>query len=266
MSLPSQSKQDLPPLVLRIDKISVGYQRVLALQDISLTVEEGDYLGIIGPNGGGKTTLLKAILGLLPLSSGDIRVFGKKPGKTGKQVAYVPQGSQMDRNFPISVQQLVMIGRLSPRLTWFHRYCRNDREAVDALLHQVGIYHLKHRMIDELSGGEFQKVLIARALAVEPRLLLLDEPTAHVDASSRDHIFSLLHDLNQHMTIILVTHELFAISSYVKTLACINRLLVHHGDRHLNQEMITKLYGCPVDMIAHGVPHRVLNEHAKEVS
>ena len=244
----------------------MSYKKILALEDVSFTVEEGDYLGIIGPNGGGKTTLLKAILGLLPPSSGDIQVFGKKPGQIRKQVAYVPQGSQMDRSFPISVQQVVLMGRLSPQWAWFHRYSPGDTEAINALLHQVGIYQLKHRMIDELSGGEFQKVLIARALAMEPRLLLLDEPTAHVDASSRDHIFSLLHDLNQHMTIVLVTHELFAISSYVKTLACINKQLVHHGDVHLDQDMITKLYGCPVDMIAHGVPHRVLSEHSKEKS
>ncbi len=220
-------------------------------------------MGIIGPNGGGKTTLLKAILGLLPLTSGDIKVFGKPPGKSAKQVAYVPQGSQMDQHFPITVQQVVLMGRLNSSMTLFHRYSKNDTDQAIALLHQVGISKLKDRMIYELSGGEFQKVLIARALAVQPTILLLDEPTANVDASSRDQIFSLLHELNQHMTILLVTHELFAISSHVKTLACINRELVHHGAPEINEAIVKKLYGCPVDLIAHGLPHRVLHEHTK---
>lgn len=247
-----------------IKDLSVRYGETVALEDVSFEVDEGEYLGIIGPNGGGKTTLLKAVLGLITPVSGTIRIYGKGPGQAEQLIAYVPQISALDKRFPITVQQVVLTGRINPGLSLFHKYQRSDREKVSELLELVGIYSLKDRMISELSGGEFQKMLIARALAVEPRLLLLDEPTASVDASSRDHIFSLLNELNRNMTIILVTHDLLAVSSYVKSLACINGRLVYHGDTEINEGIVQSLYGCPVDLIAHGVPHRVLHEHKEK--
>ncbi len=244
-----------------IDNLSVRYAETLALKGVSLHVYEGAYLGIIGPNGGGKTTLLKAILGLVNPESGKIDIYGKEPGKTGKLIGYVPQITVLDKGFPISVKQVVLTGRLNANFSLFHKYKRSDLEKSDELLNKVGIYKLKDRMISDLSGGEFQKMLIARALAVAPKLMLLDEPTASVDASSREQIFSLLNELNQDMTIILVTHDLLAVSSHVKSLACINGGLVYHGDTEINEEIVKNLYGCPVDLIAHGVPHRVLKEH-----
>lgn len=247
--------------VVAIDGLSVRYGETLALNDVSLCVEEGEYLGIIGPNGGGKTTLLKAILGLVRPASGSISVLGLKPGQTGQLIGYVPQITALDKSFPITVRQVVLTGRLGPRLAIFHKYKRQDEDKVDELLDRVGIYKLKERMISELSGGEFQKMLLARALAVEPELLLLDEPTASVDAASRDQIFSLLSDLSHSMTIILVTHDLLAVSSFVQSLACIDSHLVYHGDTELTEGVVQSLYGCPVDLIAHGVPHRVLKEH-----
>ncbi|HHY71241.1 MAG TPA: ABC transporter ATP-binding protein, partial [Thermoanaerobacterales bacterium] len=195
-----------------IQNLSVQYGKTPALTGVSLNVDEGEYLGIIGPNGGGKTTLLKAILGLVTPAAGEITVYGRKPGKTGKLIGYVPQITILDKNFPITVKQVILTGRLNPVLSLFHKYKHGDMKKADELLSQVGIYKLKDRMISELSGGEFQKMLIARALAVEPKLLLLDEPTASVDASSRDQIFSLLETLNNSMTIILVTHDLLAVS------------------------------------------------------
>ncbi len=244
-----------------IENLSVQYGETPALAGVSLNADEGEYLGIIGPNGGGKTTLLKAILGLVSPTTGQIDVYGRKPGKTGKLIGYVPQITEFDKSFPITAKQVVLTGRLNPVFSLFHKYERSDIEKVDELLNRVGIYKLKDRMISELSGGEFQKMLITRALAVEPKLLLLDEPTASVDASSREQIFSLLNDLNYSMTIILVTHDLLAVSSHVKSLACINGRLVYHGDKEINEEVVSNLYGCPVDLIAHGVPHRVLKEH-----
>jgi len=246
-----------------INNLSVRYGETRALTGVSLNVENGDYLGIIGPNGGGKTTLLKAILGIVRPDTGDISVYGKKPGETGKLIGYVPQISSLDKEFPITVQQVVLTGRLAPRLCFFHKYGSRDKEFVDILLEKVGIYKLKDRLISALSGGEFQRMLIARALAVEPKLLLLDEPTASVDAVSRDQIFSLLNELNKNISIILVTHDLLAISSHVKSMACINEHLVYHGDAEINEHIVKNLYGCPVDLIAHGVPHRVLKEHGK---
>ncbi len=244
-----------------IHNLSVRYGETRALTGVSINVDDGEYLGIIGPNGGGKTTLLKAILGIVPPTAGAISVYGKKPGKTGKLIGYVPQISSLDKEFPITVQQVVLTGRLAPKFSFFHKYSNSDKERVDTLLEQVGILRLKDRLIAELSGGEFQRMLIARALAVEPRLLLLDEPTASVDAVSREQIFSLLKELNKNISIILVTHDLLAISSHVKSLACINEHLVYHGDAEINEHIVKNLYGCPVDLIAHGVPHRVLKEH-----
>ena len=166
-----------------------------------------------------------------------------------------------DKKFPISMLEVVLTGRLKQGLSPFFKYTKEDKEKAHELLERVGIAELANRQISELSGGEFQKMLIARALAVSPRLLLLDEPTASVDASSRDQIYNLLAELNQDMTIILVTHDLMAISSQVKRLACLNGHLVYHGEPELNESIMNTLYGCPVDLIAHGVPHRVLKEH-----
>jgi zinc transport system ATP-binding protein len=214
--------------VLHIEKLSVYYGNTAALVDVSLDIEEGEYLGIIGPNGGGKSTFLKAILGLVRPAAGNIEIYGKRPGQTGTRLGYVPQLVNLDKSFPLNVRQVVMQGKLHPQFTLFHRYSREDREHVEELLNKVGIYKLKDRMIAELSGGEFQKMLIARALAVNPKMLLLDEPTASVDAEASKQIYQLLQELNEGMTIILVSHDLRAISSHARTLACLNGRLVYH--------------------------------------
>lgn len=251
-------------IAVSIQNLSVFYGDNCALSDVCLDVEKGDYLGIIGPNGGGKTTLLKAVLGLVPISTGSIEIYGKKRGNTRRLVGYVPQITSVEKSFPITVHEVVMTGRLNPWLTIFHKYSARDCSNVDELLERVGILKLKNRLVSQLSGGEFQKMLIARALAVNPKLLLLDEPAASVDASSRSQIYELLGELNTDMTIILVTHDLVAVSSQVKSLACLNRKLVYHGDTKIDEEVVQKLYGCPIDLIAHGVPHRVLKEHGED--
>ena len=244
-----------------ISGLTVKYGRTTALSGVSLEINECEYLGIIGPNGGGKTTLLKSILGLVLPAYGKIEVFGKKPGSTGELIGYVPQVTTLEKNFPVKVGEVVLTGRLNPGLRFFHRYSLNDKKMAKQIQEDVGIYNIRDRMVSELSGGQFQKMLIARALVSEPKLLLLDEPTANVDAASRDHIFSLLKEFNSNMTIILVTHDLLAVSSHVKSLACLNSSLVYHGGTEINEKIVNTLYGCPVDLIAHGVPHRVLKEH-----
>ncbi|EQB22689.1 Zinc ABC transporter, ATP-binding protein ZnuC [Dehalobacter sp. UNSWDHB] len=249
---------------VHIDNLSVYYGQTPALAGVCLDVADGDYLGIIGPNGGGKSTLLKAILGLAPVVEGTVQIYGKSPGKSRALVGYVPQFAAMDRRFPITLFEVVLTGCLKQGLTPFFRFTAKDKEIAHELLERVGIASLANRQIAELSGGEFQKMLIARALAINPRLLLLDEPTASVDAVSRDQIYGLLAELNQNMTIILVTHDLLAISSKVHRLACLNSRLVYHGEPELSGEIVNSLYGCPVDLIAHGVPHRVLKEHGEE--
>lgn len=249
---------------VHIEKLSVYYGQTPALTDVSLDVGEGEYLGILGPNGGGKSTLLKAVLGLVPVYSGTVRVFGDKPSESRAHIGYVPQFASMDRQFPITVLEVVLTGRMRRGISPFFRYSREDRASARKLLERVGMEELCGRRISELSGGQFQKMLIARALAVNPALLLLDEPTASVDAVSREQIYSLLEELNKSMTIILVTHDLLAISSKVHRLACLNGNLIYHGEPELSQNIVNSLYGCPVDLLAHGVPHRVLKEHEGE--
>ncbi len=248
---------------VKISDMTVYYGRTPAVENVCLDVEEGEFLGIIGPNGGGKSTLLKAILGLVPITSGTVEVLGGRPGKSGAPIGYIPQFSSLDRQFPITVLEVVLTGCLKTGISPFFRYSEEDRKKALKLLERVGLQGLAGRRILELSGGEMQKMLIARALAVDPVLLLLDEPTASVDAASRGQIYSLLSELNEKMTIILVTHDLLAISSKVHKLACLNGTLVYHGEPELNENIVSSLYGCPVDLIAHGVPHRVLREHAE---
>jgi len=250
--------------VIQIEHLTVRYGAFPALTDVSLTVKSGEYLGIIGPNGGGKTTLLRAILGLVPATGGTIRVCGKTPGKTGTLVGYVPQFASVDRSFPVTVREVVLTGRLTRGRLPFHRYSGADRAAADAAMEEIGIPELASRQISGLSGGEFQKMLVARALAENPRILLLDEPTASVDAKSRKQIYDLLGNLNRKMTLLLVTHDMMAVSSQVHRLACLNGRLVYHGEPELDRDTVGALYGCPVDLIAHGVPHRVLKTHGEE--
>jgi len=249
---------------VHIENLSVHYGHTPAIMGVCLDVSDGEYLGIIGPNGGGKSTLLKAILGLIPVSSGNISIYGGNAHKNRSLVGYVPQFALLNRKFPISLFEVVLTGHLKQGIAPFFRYSSKDNESVYTLLEKVGITDLANRQISELSGGEFQKKLIARALATNPRLLLLDEPTASVDAASRDQIYSLLAELNKNMTIILVTHDLLAVSSQVNRLACLNGQLVYHGEPELTEKAVNNLYGCPVDLIAHGVPHRVLRDHEEE--
>jgi zinc transport system ATP-binding protein len=251
-------------VAVHIEDLSIFYGESPAISKVCLDVEEGEFLGIIGPNGGGKSTLLKAILGLIPITSGKILINGLVSGQNRTCVGYVPQFATMDRRFPISAIEVVLTGCIKRKLSPFLKFTKSDKETAYEQLEKVGIEYKANRQIAELSGGEFQRLLIARALAVKPELLLLDEPTASVDASSREQIYNLLENLNKDMTIILVTHDLLAVSSKVRRLACLNGKLVYHGEPELNNEIVNKLYGCPIDLIAHGVPHRVLREHEEE--
>ena len=245
---------------IHINDLSVYYGQTPALAGVCLDVPEGAFLGIIGPNGGGKSTLLKALIGLVPIAEGTVEVFGKKPGD-GASIGYVPQFGSIDRKFPITVLEVVLTGKQKAGLSPFFRYTTRDREEARAILSEVGLGKLAGRQISALSGGEFQKMLVARALIAKPKLLLLDEPTASVDAVSREQIFDLLSRLNKDMTIVLVTHDLLAVSTHVHELACLNSALVYHGEPELTEAVVSSLYGCPVDLIAHGVPHRVLKHH-----
>jgi zinc transport system ATP-binding protein len=246
---------------IEISNLNVYYGKVCALSDINMKVREGDFVGIIGPNGGGKSTLLKAILGLVPAASGSIKVFGKDIRHSDTVLGYVPQFTTFDRRFPINVEEVVLTGCLPRSGMFFHRYSPDDRKKALDIMKRLDVYNLRKKHIGSLSGGQLQRVMIARALAEDPLVLLLDEPTASIDTSSRLTIFDILRELNEKITILLVTHDVGAVSSYVKTIACLNTTLYHHGGPALDKEVVEKAYGSPVDFISHGISYRVLDEH-----
>lgn len=249
---------------IHVENLCVKYRHTTALSDVCIDLHEGEFLGVIGPNGGGKSTLLKAILGLVPISGGKISIFGRENTENSSLVGYVPQFSAVDRSFPISVKEVVMTAFMKGPLHPFFRYSAEHRRRALKQLERVGIAELANRQIAELSGGEFQRMLVARALAVEPKILLLDEPTANVDPASRAQIYDLLAALNKSVTIVLVTHDLMAIASQVTSLACLNGTLVYHGEPSLNEKIVNEMYGSPVDIISHDVPHRVLRGHSHD--
>lgn len=237
-----------------IKDLSVRYGAIEAISNISFDIEEGEYLGIIGPNGGGKSTLLKAILNLIPTTSGSIEIYGQPcghlSGKNRTKIGYVPQFADIDREFPISVLEVVLTGRLYKGLALFRKYSAEDKKIALEQLEAVGLLELKDRQVSELSGGEFQRMLIARALAVQPKILILDEPTASVDAASKEQIYKLLKKLNEKITVILVTHDIMAVLSEVDKIACLNGSLIYHGEPKLNDHIIHELYGCPIENIS----------------
>lgn len=249
------------PEVISVRHLWAGYDHEAVLEDINLSVKERDFIGLIGPNGGGKTTLIKVLLGLLPPTRGEARIMGKSVKEGRRYIGYVPQVVEFDRDFPISVWGVARMGRLGKR-PLLRRYTAQDDEAVAEALRRVDMLDLRDRPIGELSGGQRQRVYIARALATEPQILLLDEPMANVDPQVSTSIYELLSRLNEHVTILMISHDMNAISSYVKTVGCLNRRLFYHGEREFTPDMLEAAYQCPIDLIAHGVPHRVLQEHA----
>lgn len=247
---------------INIENLWFSYDRSAILEDINLQVDEGDFVGLIGPNGGGKTTLLKALLGLIKPQQGRIQIFNRTIEQGRRYVGYVPQWLEFDRDFPVRVLDVVRMGRLG-RGKFFRRYNAQDETIVKTCLDRVGLTAFGDRPLAALSGGQRQRVYIARALASQPQILLLDEPTANVDSKAQHSIYELLAELNQSITIIMISHDLGAISRYVKTVGCLNRRLHYHQDRVITPAMIEATYQCPVDLIAHGIPHRVFADHSQ---
>ncbi len=248
---------------IHLEDIWVHYNGLSVLEGINLSLYEQDFLGIIGPNGGGKTTLLRVLLGLVQPTRGQVRILGHNAKEGRRFVGYVPQYTEFDRDFPISVWDVAMMGRLGRR-GLFRRYAQEDKSVVAEALQQVEMLEFRDRQIGDLSGGQRRRVYIARALASDPKILLLDEPTASVDSSVLGNIYELLREMNRRVTIILVSHDIGVVSSYVKTIACLNRRLIYHASKEITPEMLEAAYQCPVDLIAHGMPHRVFEQHPVE--
>lgn len=228
-----------------LDKVCFSYQDTLVLKDITFAVSPGEFVGMIGPNGGGKTTLLKLIMGFIKPLSGAIRVFGEPPASAQQQIAYVPQSLRFDKQFPISVFELVLGGRLS-RLPWYGMFSKADKEAALAALECVGMADFRNRSFGNLSGGQAQRALIARALASEPHLLLLDEPTASVDAQAESDIYAILKDLQGKITIIMVTHNLQAAIELVERVICVQQTAVVLRPQEVCEHFAFGLYHAPL--------------------
>jgi zinc transport system ATP-binding protein len=239
--------------------MSYSYGSVPTLSGIDLQVAEGEFLGIVGPNAGGKSTLLKLILGLLQPQSGAVKVLGRTPSAASKLLGYVPQYPSFLRDFPITVEQVVQLGRLNQgqgagrwQALWPGRVSIVDRAAVRRALDEVEAGTIAKRQIGSLSGGQLQRVLLARALVGNPRILILDEPTANIDQRLEGEIFDLLKAINARMTILVVSHDVAFISHYVSRVACVNRTLICHRTEAVDSAVIQELYGKNVRMIAHG--------------
>ncbi|BAW31146.1 MAG TPA: ABC transporter ATP-binding protein [Methanothermobacter sp.] len=228
------------------------------LEDINLKIYKREFLAIIGPNGGGKTTLLKMIIGLLKPTKGNIKVFGLKPETARKKIGYLPQRRHFDTDFPINVFETVLMGCYHGPLKG---YTRKDKEKVDKWLKRLEIDHLKDERLDNLSGGQLQRVFLARALVREGELLLLDEPTSSVDPLFQEKFYELLDELKHEIAIVMVSHDIGMVATHVDRIACLNQKLFSHGTPEEALECIEDVYKCPVELIAHGVPHRVLRKH-----
>ena len=246
--------------VIEVRGLSAGYDNEVVLQDVNFTAYAQDFVGIIGPNGGGKTTFLKILLGLLTPWDGSVQIMGEPVQRGRLHLGYVPQIAEFDRAFPITVWDVVRMGLLRPGKL-FRRYNSADNDRAIEALRRVDMLDLRRRPIGALSGGQRQRVYIARALVAQPEILLLDEPTASVDPQIRSNLYDLLRELNEQVTIIIISHDVGAISSFVKSIGCLNRHLFYHHEKELTTEMLEAAYQCPIDLIAHGVPHRVLPEH-----
>lgn len=245
--------------LLKLSGVSAGYNGDDVIRDVNLEVHAHDFLAIIGPNGGGKTTLLKVVLGLLPIRTGAIEFPGLPAGL--KSIGYLPQGGAFDASFPISVLDVVLSGLMGQMKLW-QGVTKAQRQSALALLERTGLLPFAGHPIGELSGGQKQRVFLCRALIHQPGLLILDEPNTYVDKGFEGELYRILQELNRSVAIMLVSHDVGTISSVVKTIACVNGRLHYHPSNKISSEMLT-YYNCPVELIAHGtIPHRVLKNHS----
>lgn len=246
----------MEPLV-KIEKLSVSYEKVPVLRDVNLEIFNKDFLGVIGPNGGGKTTLLKAILGLLKPDQGTITFAEHLRGRK-RPIGYLPQVRNIDQKFPITVFEVVRSGSIMQNK-------KKDKKEiigkVEQLLEDMGIADIRNKAIGELSGGQMQRVFLCRALLSNPKLLILDEPDTFVDNRFEVELYEKLSQLNENIAIVLVSHDVGTISSHVKTIACVNGTLHYHADNTITQEQLDG-YNCPIQLLSHGeIPHTVLKHH-----
>ena len=235
--------------VIELERLDFSYNGRTILRDVNLVINQLDSTCVVGPNGGGKSTLIKLALGLLRPDRGRVRLLGAAPEKTRSQAGYVPQYANYDPLFPMTVMDVALMGRLGK--SWSGHYTKSDREAALGSLNEMEMGNLTGRRFSELSGGQQQRVLIARALASAAKLLILDEPTANIDAHVEVNLLELLQKLNKRMAIILVTHDLGFASQFFRSVVCVNTSVHIHPTSEISGELIQDLYGTDLHMIRH---------------
>ena len=247
--------------IIQIEELYAAYDEKTVLRNINFSVYERDFLGIIGPNGGGKTTLIKSILGLHQPQKGKIRFY--KEGKEVPEInmGYLPQYNNIDKKFPISVYEVILSG-LSKQKSIFRRYSNEQHELVRQMIVRMGLEGMDKRAIGELSGGQLQRALLGRALVSNPEVIILDEPNTYIDKRFEAKLYSLLEDINKERAIILVSHDIGTVLKNVKTIACVNETVHYHPHTEVPTEWLEEHFGCPIEMLGHGTfPHRVLKYH-----
>lgn len=239
--------------LIKIENVSFSYNRTkgnLVLKDVNLSVYQNDFIWIVGPNGGGKSTLMKLILGLIKPDKGKISVFNEKPVKARKRIGYMPQYVQLDLNFPVTVMDITLMGRLDKPIG-IGPYSIDDKQAAIRALKQVNLFQLAKKSLKELSGGQVRRLLIARALACEPELLILDEPTANLDRVIEKDLFEILKKLNKHLAIVMVSHDPAFVSEFVHNVVCVNQTVAIHPTSVMEREYIGELYGTSMRVVRH---------------
>ena len=251
----------MPHPIIQISELYAAYDEKTVLRNVNLSVYERDFLGTIGPNGGGKTTLIKSILGLHQPQKGKIRFY--KEGKEVPEInmGYLPQYNNIDKKFPISVYEVILSG-LSKQKSIFRRYSNEQHELVRQMIVRMGLEGMDKRAIGELSGGQLQRALLGRALVSNPEVIILDEPNTYIDKRFEAKLYSLLEDINKERAIILVSHDIGTVLKNVKTIACVNETVHYHPHTEVPTEWLEEHFGCPIEMLGHGTfPHRVLKCH-----
>lgn len=264
--------------LIEIKNLSAGYDSRTVLRNVNLTVYDRDFLGIIGPNGGGKTTLIKCILGLLKPTAGEILYSDKRFVTSDKQgsaaqrpaltanrsvlkMGYLPQYNSIDRKFPITVEEVVLSG-LSSQKSLISRFTATHREKARQVIARMGLEGLEKRAIGALSGGQLQRALLGRAIISDPALVVLDEPSTYIDKRFEARLYELLAEINHDCAIILVSHDIGTVLQQVKSIACVNETLDYHPDTGVSEEWLERNFNCPIELLGHGaLPHRILAEH-----
>lgn len=264
--------------LIEIKNLSAGYDNRTVLRNVNLTVYNRDFLGIIGPNGGGKTTLIKCILGLLKPAAGEILYSDKRFVASDKQrgtaqrpalttnrsvlkMGYLPQYNSIDRKFPITVEEVILSG-LSSQKSLISRFTATHREKARQVIARMGLEGLEKRAIGALSGGQLQRALLGRAIISDPALVVLDEPSTYIDKCFEARLYELLAEINHDCAIILVSHDIGTVLQQVKSIACVNETLDYHPDTGVSEEWLERNFNCPIELLGHGaLPHRILAEH-----